>query len=86
MAAKLVFLGRLEELAGSGDGALPVDGPLGWTALMERLSGAYSPDLAELVAGARVKVALNGALVADKHALTLNDGDEIAFLPPVSGG
>jgi molybdopterin converting factor small subunit len=32
----------------------------------------------------RIRVAVNGALVGWDHALT--DGDEIVFLPPVSGG
>ena len=32
----------------------------------------------------RVRVAVNGAFAARDCAL--NDGDEIAFLPPVSGG
>lgn len=86
MKARLVFLGRLEELAGRGDADLAFDAPLGWADLAARLSEDYAPALAELVAGTRVKVALNGALVADRHALVLGDGDEIAFLPPVSGG
>jgi molybdopterin converting factor small subunit len=86
MAARLVFLGRLEELAGCDGAVLALDAPLGWVALVERLSRDYAPALAEIVDGSRVKVALNGALVADKQALILQDGDEIAFLPPVSGG
>jgi len=32
----------------------------------------------------RIRVAVNGALVGWDHALA--DGDEIVFLPPVSGG
>jgi sulfur-carrier protein len=32
----------------------------------------------------RLRVAVNGEFAAWTH--TLNDGDEIAFLPPVSGG
>lgn len=32
----------------------------------------------------RVRLALNGAFVAWDHAL--RDGDEVVFLPPVSGG
>lgn len=84
--AKLVFLGRLEELAGQTDGSLALDAPLGWEALLARLSADFAPSLAEMVAGQRVRVALNGALVADKAALVLADGDELAFLPPVSGG
>jgi molybdopterin converting factor small subunit len=33
-----------------------------------------------------VKVALNGALIAEKGGVVLAEGDELAFLPPVSGG
>lgn len=84
MAVRLVFLGRLEELAGTDGGT--VDAPLGWAALLAHLSEAFSPELAETVLGERVKVALNGALIADKGGIVLADGDEIAFLPPVSGG
>jgi molybdopterin converting factor small subunit len=84
VAARLVFLGRLEELAGT-DGAA-VAAPLGWATLLAHLSETFSPELAETVAGERVKVALNGALIADKGGVVLADGDEIAFLPPVSGG
>jgi molybdopterin converting factor small subunit len=86
MAARLVFLGRLEELAGSGGADFALGGSLEWAALVERLSSDYSPELVDLIAGDRVKVALNGALVADKQGLVLSNGDEIAFLPPVSGG
>jgi molybdopterin converting factor small subunit len=86
MKAKLVFLGRLEELAGSGGADLALEGPLEWVALVEQLSSDYSSELVDLIAGDRVKVALNGALVADKQGIMLSDGDEIAFLPPVSGG
>jgi len=32
----------------------------------------------------RVRVAVNGAMVGWEHALA--DGDEVVFLPPVSGG
>ncbi|MYL96364.1 MoaD/ThiS family protein [Novosphingobium sp. FGD1] len=86
MAARLVFLGRLEELAGSGDAALALAAPLNWQALVERLSAEFDPLLGEAICGDRVRVAINGALVAEKQALVLGDGDELAFLPPVSGG
>lgn len=82
MKAKLVFLGRLEEQAGRGFEDIAASASLDWTALLERLGS----ELAEAVSAEKVKVALNGALVADKHGIVVNDGDEIAFLPPVSGG
>jgi molybdopterin synthase sulfur carrier subunit len=34
----------------------------------------------------RIKLALNGQLVTYRPDLTVQDGDELAFLPPVSGG
>jgi molybdopterin converting factor small subunit len=82
MTARLVFLGRLEEQAGRAFDDVALDAPLGWTALLQRLA----PGLAEIVSGDRIRIALNGALVGDKQGIILADGDEIAFLPPVSGG
>ncbi|MES2300619.1 MAG: MoaD/ThiS family protein [Pseudomonadota bacterium] len=31
-------------------------------------------------------MALNGRLITDMGGITLGEGDELAFLPPVSGG
>lgn len=83
---KIVFLGRLEDLAGRESEDIAANAPPDWTGLMNWLGERYPPALAEAVEGVKVKVALNGALVADKGALVFQDGDEIAFLPPVSGG
>jgi molybdopterin synthase sulfur carrier subunit len=77
---KLVFLGKLADLAGVPE--KDVDGPLDWHALLNALPGP----LGEAVKGQRTKLALNGAVLADKQALRASDGDEIALLPPVSGG
>lgn len=86
MALKLVFLGRLEDLAGRPGDEIASTAPLDWNDLIGWLGGCCSPELAEAVEGRRVKVAVNGQLIADKEGLVLADGDEIAFLPPVSGG
>lgn len=80
MAVKLVFLGKLADLAGEGEREIAA--PLDWQSLVD----ALEPDLANAVAGAKVRVAVNGAVLADKAALAAADGDEIALLPPVSGG
>jgi molybdopterin synthase sulfur carrier subunit len=80
MSVKLVFLGKLADLAAAPE--KDVAGPLDWTGLLEALPGP----LGEAVGGDKVKVALNGTVLADKTALNANDGDEIALLPPVSGG
>lgn len=79
--AKLVFLGRLEDVAGAGELACPLAEPTTLADLLLMLP----PELAEALAGPRVRVALNGT-VADPTGLILTDADELAFLPPVSGG
>jgi len=80
MALRLVFMGRLETVAGSGERDVPV------AATLAGVLAALEPELAEALAAESIKLAVNGALVSDRAALALNDGDELAFLPPVSGG
>ena len=80
MAVKLVFLGKLADLAGAPD--KDVAGPLDWKGLLEALPGP----LGEAVRGERTRLALNGAVLPDKTALAAANGDEVALLPPVSGG
>lgn len=77
---RLVFLGKLADLAGGETRDLP--GPRNW---LELLADLPAP-LAEALASDSTKVAVNGALAADKAAIVATAGDEIAFLPPVSGG
>lgn len=77
---RLVFLGKLADLAGGA--SLDRAGELTWPELVATLP----PALGEAVATDATKVAVNGMLVADKATLVARSGDEIAFLPPVSGG
>ncbi len=79
MPANLVFLGRLEDVAGRGELAVS-PGPL------EQVLAALDPALAIELLGERVRMALNGALLGDGGGVILREGDELAFLPPVSGG
>lgn len=82
--AIVIPLGRLADLAGAPSLALPLPlaAELGW----EGLKAALPPLLADALEDPRVRIAVNGALVPNKHKLQANAGDEIALLPPVSGG
>lgn len=80
MRLKLVFLGRLEDAAGGAE--REVVGAATLAAVLAMLE----PTLAEALAMPRIRMAQNGVLVADPSLLVLADGDELAFLPPVSGG
>ena len=80
MAIAIVFLGKLADLAGAAE--MSVAGPLDWTGLLAVMPGP----LGEAVRGDKVRLAVNGELLPDRTALAAVDGDEIALLPPVSGG
>ncbi|HOA48015.1 MAG TPA: MoaD/ThiS family protein [Novosphingobium sp.] len=77
--AKLVFLGRLEDLAGGPDRDV-APGPL------EAVLAGLPVELAVALLGDRVRIARNGELITERGGIVLEEGDEIAFLPPVSGG
>lgn len=79
MAAQLVFLGRLQDAAGTPSLAVS-PGPL------EAVLAALPTALALALLDERVRIALNGELIAARGGIVLADGDELAFLPPVSGG
>jgi molybdopterin synthase sulfur carrier subunit len=80
MTVTLVFIGKFADLAGEGTRQVPA--PLAWASLAQVLGD----DLAQALAADRTKVAVNGAVLADKTTLAASAGDEVAFLPPVSGG
>jgi molybdopterin synthase sulfur carrier subunit len=76
----VVLLGKLADLGGAP--TLQLAAPLDWAGLKAALPAA----LADAIDDPRNRAALNGALLADKAGLQARAGDEIALLPPVSGG
>jgi molybdopterin synthase sulfur carrier subunit len=80
MSVTIVFLGPLRDMAGEAERAVPA--PLDWAGLL----AAVGPEIAGQLQQDRVNVACAGRVLADKTGLSAQDGDEIALLPPVSGG
>ena len=80
MAVTVLFLGPLRDLAGEETHEFPA--PLDWNGLLS----AVTPQVADQLRQERVNVACAGKVLADKAALNAQDGDEVALLPPVSGG
>lgn len=81
MTLALVFLGPLEDVAGMPTMALDIDGPVSLADIAERLE----PELAVAITAAKVRLALNGQVIGAAE-MRAGNGDELAFLPPVSGG
>ncbi len=80
MAVKLIFLGPLRDIAGEDSRDAPA--PLDWAGLLD----AVGPDIADQLQQQRVNIACAGKVLSDKITLSAQDGDEVALLPPVSGG
>ncbi|MFM7349364.1 MAG: MoaD/ThiS family protein [Erythrobacter sp.] len=84
---RVVYLGRLADVAGKSESQFASSSrDLDWPDILALLDNHVAEGLAEAVRDARVKVALNGEVLADKTFLVAKDGDEVALLPPVSGG
>lgn len=84
---KVVYLGRLADVAGKPESEFfSSSGDLDWPDILALLDDHVCAGLSDAVRGKGVKVALNGAIVADPEGLVARHGDEVAFLPPVSGG
>lgn len=79
-SVEIVFLGPLADMAGADRRILAA--PLDWSGLLS----ALEPALAREIAQERVHVACAGKVLSDKTALAARAGDEVALLPPVSGG
>jgi len=80
MAVTILFLGPLRDLA--GETKREVDAPLDWAGLLK----VVGPEVAAQLNEARVNVACAGKVLSDKTDLNAQDGEEVALLPPVSGG
>ena len=80
MSVTPVFLGPLRDLTGTTE--REVAGPLDWATLLEQVG----PEIARQLEDERIHIACDGKVLADKRDLAAADGDEVALLPPVSGG
>lgn len=79
MNYQLLYFASLADHAGCAGESVQSDAK-GLSALYEELRARHG----FAMESARLRVAVNGQIVDWNHALA--DGDEIVFLPPVSGG
>jgi molybdopterin converting factor small subunit len=80
----VLLFGRLKDAFGVPSIPLP-EGVTTAATLRARLV-ALNPDLADMLAAKTTRIAINQNLVTDEANAPLGAADEIALLPPLSGG
>ena len=87
MAVNVIYLGKLQDVAGRPESAFSSSsGDLDWPDLVEVLRSHVNEAIAEAACDPRNKIAVDGQIQSDREGLVFRHGDEVALLPPVSGG
>jgi sulfur-carrier protein len=81
--ARILFFGRLADVAGESE--IAHEGGVPLSALIEDL-GKHNPDLAIALKDQSVRAAHNINLIATGSDPIIGAHDELAFMPPLSGG
>ena len=85
VTVRVVYLARLRDAFGRGEELLGLAGPTPRVAdVLASLRARGGAHAVELAPGRAVRVAVNHAMTGDDTPL--HEGDEVALLPPVTGG
>lgn len=84
MSGNILLFGRLKDVFGGSTLPLPPD--VDTVAALRAKLAALHPDLADMLHDRTIRIAVNQELVADEAAVRISARDEIALLPPLSGG
>jgi molybdopterin synthase sulfur carrier subunit len=84
MAGTVLLFGRLKDVFGAP--SIPLPSGVSTAAALRDSLAAANPDLASVLRSKSVRIAVNQTMVADEAAARISPSDEIALLPPLSGG
>jgi sulfur-carrier protein len=84
MPGQILLFGKLKDAFGAG--AIETPGAPATVADLRASLVIAHHDLADLLSPRAMRIAVNQELVADEAGMPLSAGDEIALLPPLSGG
>jgi molybdopterin synthase sulfur carrier subunit len=84
VSVRVLFFASLKDTLGRDELLLETDAPMQLSAFIDRLADDLGADAREALTAESVRVAVNQELLNGEVAI--HDGDEVAFLPPVTGG
>jgi molybdopterin converting factor subunit 1 len=84
MSGQVLLFGRLKDAFGAA--SIPLPAGAATAAELRAMLAESNPDLAEMLHSKSIRIAVNQKLVADESAAHISSSDEIALLPPLSGG
>jgi molybdopterin synthase sulfur carrier subunit len=83
--ARALFFGRLRDAAGCSERQASLSGAVNLQEFRARAADGDA-DFESALQAPSIRVALNGAIVQAGADVLINPGDEVAFMPPFSGG
>ncbi|MEM8768927.1 MAG: molybdopterin converting factor subunit 1 [Pseudomonadota bacterium] len=84
MSVRVLFFASLRDEVGTGELEVSLPASTGLRDFISRLGEHLSSDALDALRAENVRVAVNQDLISGE--LQINPGDEVAFLPPVTGG
>ena len=84
--AKVLFFGRLADAAGAEELLTPLPAHARHVSDLKLLLARLHPELGAALEDSSVRVAINQKIAPAKSDPEISDRDEIAFMPPMSGG
>lgn len=85
-SGKVLYFGRLSDAAGGMEAPMPAfEGAVNAEALIDLLDAA-TPGLAAALRAPEVRICVNLVIQPKQARIDIHPGDEVAFLPPMSGG
>ncbi len=83
---RVLFFGRLSDAAGTEELLTPLPPHARRISDLKLVLTRLHPELGALLEEPNVRVAINQRVAPAKSDLEISDRDEIAFMPPMSGG
>jgi molybdopterin synthase sulfur carrier subunit len=79
-----LFFASLKDSLGRDEHLLEMNAPMELSIFIDRLAAELGAAAREVLTAESVRIAVNQQLLND--TVRICDGDEVAFLPPVTGG